>query len=291
MSHILEANGLAHLSDALSVISLSDWNAMLADKSSLLKHLGLVGIDKLGERQKVVNAMCKAQLEGVLPAPSSVAIQQLITRPAASGDGWTEIFVDDNDAAACTADESVAASHSLLIFSAVASAAECALLRANAGGNASCLHQQSGTSCDFPISRALLLARQAASVDKDGLRSDGQAGRIRGPVSELLDQDAQTLCDAILHRTMAQVEACLPRLTPRLFGRICFADRSILQHSGLVFTPGEPAINIYAAGGHFDPHTDKQSLTILVPLSHASSSGGLAAVQEGVFDGDRKSVV
>ena len=49
------------------------------------------------------------------------------------------------------------------------------------------------------------------------------------------------------------------------------AEEIFGQRTGLAglrpeYSPGEPAVNIYTAGGEFAPHTDKQSVSLLVPL-------------------------
>jgi hypothetical protein len=72
-------------------------------------------------------------------------------------------------------------------------------------------------------------------------------------------------------RLLALLEAELPAFAQAVFG----------QNTGLAdlrpeYSPGEPAVNIYTTGGEFAPHTDKQSVTLLVPLSAAFEGGGTA---------------
>ena len=64
------------------------------------------------------------------------------------------------------------------------------------------------------------------------------------------------MCDAILVRTVARLDACLPDVSRRLFGTGAL-ESTILHNPGLRFSPGEPAINIYTAGG--DCHTPASS--------------------------------
>ena len=45
-----------------------------------------------------------------------------------------------------------------------------------------------------------------------------------------------------------------------------FGQRTGLAGLRPEYSPGEPAVNIYTAGGEFAPHTDKQSVSLLVPL-------------------------
>jgi hypothetical protein len=167
-------------------------------------------------------------------------------REPCSGHRWTELFVDTPDAG--TAANALEGSHSLALFDAVATPAECALL------------------CEV----AATAARQCSARIHD---SDGQAvqsGRFRARIDDsFLDRKSQALCDLILCRAITLVDESLPTLLPRLFGSVLCSKESILHHPGLIFSPGEPAINVYTRGGRFDAHTDKQSLTILVPLSQA----------------------
>ena len=70
-------------------------------------------------------------------------------------------------------------------------------------------------------------------------------------------------------RLLTLLEAELPDFAHSIFG----------QSTGLAelrpdYSPGEPAVNIYTTGGEFAPHTDKQSVTLLVPLSAADAFKG-----------------
>lgn len=94
------------------------------------------------------------------------------------------------------------------------------------------------------------------------------------------------LCDRILLRGVARLSHELPSLLPELFGDdvaktlvmsgddVPLSTPSVAKSDCLVFTPGEPACNVYTAGGQFTPHEDRQSLTILVPLSAPSDYTG-----------------
>ena len=168
-----------------------------------------------------------------------------------SGQGWAELFVDA--AVPATAAEALAGSHSLALFDAVATPAECTLL----------------------CSLATTAARECAARTHDGDGQSVQPGRFRGRIEECLDDESQALCDRVLRHTVARVRASMPTLLPSLGSRLgnLELDKSIVHHPGLVFSPGEPAINIYTSGGLFEPHTDKQSLTILVSLSRARGGG------------------
>lgn len=82
----------------------------------------------------------------------------------------------------------------------------------------------------------------------------------------------------LLRRLLALLEERLPLLAESLFGR-----KQQLAEMAVQYSPGEPAVNVYLSGGHFAPHTDKQALTLLVPLSPAGAfeGGGTAFWRDG----------
>ena len=192
---------------------------------------------------------------------AKVTVAAMPRRPPSGNDSWTELVVDVDETA--TAADALAGNHSLALIKAVATPAECENLCSIAAKAAS--------------------EHAAKTHDSDG--GIVQIGRFRGRLEDCLDRESQALCDSILCRAIAQVRAFLPTLLPRFFGELDMRE-SIIHHHGLVFSAGEPAINLYTTGGHFDMHTDKQSLTILVPLSHARDGGGaVAAAGEGDPEG------
>jgi len=174
-------------------------------------------------------------------------------------DRWTERFVNAASASCGPSEDALASSHSIMEISSVASFEECAALHDHATAVAS--------------RERVARQKSGPAYGTDGMRYDGRTGRIRGPVKELLDEQSQELCDTILMRVVAELERQMPALVPRLFGAGVLL-RSILHNAQLAFSPGEPAINVYTAGGNFDAHTDKQSLTILVPLSRPCGASG-----------------
>lgn len=111
--------------------------------------------------------------------------------------------------------------------------------------------------------------------------------QVRMPIDQMLGEESQGLCDRLLLRGVRAVNAACPALLPSLFGdaglgSIPWGDvrqerrqPSITHDPGLVFTPGEPACNVYTTGGQFTPHEDGLALTVLVVLSDkAAFSGG-----------------
>jgi len=103
-------------------------------------------------------------------------------------------------------------------------------------------------------------------------------GRLRLPVSERLDKASRYVADDLVGRALDLVERELPSVAELLTRGQPSRGPPPLRHMPLVFSPGEPAVNVYTVGGEFSPHEDKQALTLLVPLSSASlyDGGGTA---------------
>ena len=176
----------------------------------------------------------------------SSAEEPACCRAPASGEGWSEMFLSAVEKT-CSASEGVALGHSILILHDLATAVECETLRAEASS---------------------LAAAERAAVDLT------RPEKIRLPVLEKLSEAGLALYDALLLRSCARVDECLPELIPRLFEAGCLDTSTCLRNERLMFSLGEPAINIYQAGGSFKAHQDKQSLTVLMPLSNPDAFGG-----------------
>jgi hypothetical protein len=73
----------------------------------------------------------------------------------------------------------------------------------------------------------------------------------------------------LLHRLLALVEMHMPALAMEVFGQA-----TDLADAAVAFSPGEPAVNVYTAGGQFSPHYDQEALTMLVPLSALDTHTG-----------------
>lgn len=83
--------------------------------------------------------------------------------------------------------------------------------------------------------------------------------------------------DAILLRRALSLLEQHPALAAKFFN-LEVSRSSKLARLRIVFSPGEPAVNIYSAGGEFRPHLDRQHISLLVPLSPvgAFEGGGTA---------------
>ena len=177
-------------------------------------------------------------------------------RQASSASGWSEHFVNPTDAAATSSPlEAVSLSHSVLVLDAVATADECALL----------------------VEAASALARR--ELEEVGLLDDvmvADSGRVRIPVENRFDKAVQAVCEGLLVRALSRIAPM--RDAVETFGQ-CVSAPSCLFNPLLHWSPGEPAINVYATGGEFKPHEDEQLLTILIPLTN-----GVTTAPDGSAD-------
>eukprot|EP00961_Rhodomonas_salina_P084071 1130207-Rhodomonas_salina.3 len=101
--------------------------------------------------------------------------------------------------------------------------------------------------------------------------SERRSGRYE-PIPALTALD-DTLCDALITRILLRLDEELPLLVQRQFG----AGQSLVElyaANELEFSKGEPAVNIYAAGGEFEPHKDYDALTVLVALTDPDTYSG-----------------
>ena len=135
----------------------------------------------------------------------------------------------------------------------------------------------------------LMLHGLASAAECEALRTDAVAGaavervhasresRIRMQL-ETLREPSVALYDLLLLRACERVKDVLPTLLHDLFGADCLDDATLVRNERLGFSSGEPAINVYQAGGSFKAHQDHQSLTVLIPLSDSDTfvGGGTA---------------
>lgn len=188
-------------------------------------------------------------------------------RTAASGPGWSERFLNLEDASRSTPAESLALGHSVVVISPelLALSEECEVLREEASAQAAAERQRLSSSTLWNF--------------------EGSPGveRVRLPVVEHLSDAGLALCDAMLLRGCAVAGAQWPELISDLFP----GDPDALENNGcldgrfgfclnehLGFSLKEPAVNVYQAGGRFKPHKDNQRLTILITLSDPEAFGG-----------------
>jgi len=210
-------------------------------------------------RRAKVLASCLAHEQQRTP-PAADDSHASVRRAAASGCGWTEIFLNTLEASRSRAvPESLARGDSVVLLHGLASTWECERLRTAA----------SAVAC---AERCRETDRVLAPREGDGT----VAGRVRMPVTQMLDAPGQALCNGLLHRVVERLER-LPQLSallPLLGLADCIGSASFLANRKLGFTRGEPAINVYSSGGHFCMHQDKQALTVLLPLSETSAFAG-----------------
>jgi len=227
-------------------------------------------------------------------------------RAAASGPGWSEVFISPALAGIRSTAEAVAAGHSLILLHDLASPEECETLREEASEAAAESRQRSVT-----IKEAILEGVAEEAV---------MPSQVRMHIAKMLCGESQELCDRLLLRSVGRVHDHLPALLHDIFGKmgigsmpwsawqepapdeptavassskssaatleaaVCTATakpsasscaaRSITRDPRLVFTPGEPACNVYTSGGCFSPHQDRQTLTVLLVLSNRDHFAG-----------------
>ncbi|CAE8732341.1 unnamed protein product [Polarella glacialis] len=118
--------------------------------------------------------------------------------------------------------------------------------------------------------------RSAHSGTRASTEFATQEGMSRLPV-RFLDLEAQLLTTSIEKRLKRILEEQFPELCENIFGRRHIKDMNFS------FWPGEPAVNRYMVGGGLNPHTDKRTFTINVPLSElgAFSGGGTVFWPQG----------
>jgi hypothetical protein len=196
-------------------------------------------------------------------------------RTAASGPGWYECVIDAELAAASrSVSESVARGHSILVMPSLASAEECALLGS--------------------LASAAGVELRSSAVREPTMGNDPRKGRLRLPLRTNFDAAVRSRCDALLMQQISFVRAAHPSLLAALFGSECLCEATCMDNEKLIFSEGEPAINVYSKGGSFETHEDKQSLTCLLNVSAADTDydgGGTAFWEVTSRDDDAPSVV
>ena len=91
----------------------------------------------------------------------------------------------------------------------------------------------------------------------EGIAEEGIAGGFSARAAAAREVAATLRCDA----------TPLPRPARTSSSPTTSHAPSVVRHPRFDFTPEEPAVNVYAEGGFFSPHSDDQAMTILVPLS------------------------
>lgn len=176
-------------------------------------------------------------------------------RAQQSGDQWTEIFVNRSEAEeSANAASSVINGDSIFVIHGLATPDECKLLRGEA------MNYKPEISFD-PIAEL-----QAASK------------LVRRPVIDMCGEEGQALCDQLLIRAISSVPVSLPNLVlGKKLTESLTADEvsmSIMDHTEVCFSDGEPAINVYSVDGAFRPHKDQEALTVLLNLSEEKAYAG-----------------
>jgi hypothetical protein len=176
-------------------------------------------------------------------------------REPSASPGWSERFLNPTAAAETTEAEALARGHSVILVT-VATSDECQALITDASG--AVVQQRSFDSA--ALKRTDLQFQEALSF------------RVRLPICEGFTSASAQICDTLLLRALDAVATNLPTYEGIVFPGECLASDTCSGNSRLTFSKGEPAVNMYTAGGGFQPHEDKQSLTILMPLSNGADT-------------------
>ena len=93
--------------------------------------------------------------------------------------------------------------------------------------------------------------------------------------------------DEWVHRQPLNAQLEQPDTPPESFLReTCPTLRDLYMMGALEWSEGEPAINIYQAGGYFGAHKDHLALTVLIPLT--SAEGDFQGGGTGFWAGNRQ---
>ena len=128
--------------------------------------------------------------------------------------------------------------------------------------------------------RAAMMSAAVAVADAERRHTTASVpGRLRLTVTERLDAGARALSDLWLRRALQLIGAHLPAVARSLLlPHEPVSSLCELELDAFEFADEEPACNVYDVGGEFKPHEDKQSVTVLVPLSDSAlyEGGGTA---------------
>ena len=85
-------------------------------------------------------------------------------------------------------------------------------------------------------------------------------GRMRLPIEHAFGEATRNRCDQLLVRAVTTLHTHAPKLVPILFeDRLDAANATTLIHDEkVIFSPREPAINVYTERGRFKPPTASQ---------------------------------
>ena len=171
----------------------------------------------------------------------------------------TEHFLNANSAAAVDLSTSVAEGHSILLLHNHATSAEVEALRMEASNTA-----------------AAESLRPATDKTRPWWSLQEVRGRMRLPIEHAFGEATRNRCDQLLVRAVTTLHTHAPKLVPILFeDRLDAANATTLIHDEkVIFSPREPAINVYTERGRFKPHKDHEVLTVLVPLSAPDAFDG-----------------
>ena len=153
---------------------------------------------------QAMRLLCRASRLYSSLAQSSAADEQP-KRAAASGPGWSEVFISPTLACRTqSAAAAVAAGLSLLLLLELADRSECEELRGEASAVARASRRRS----------TMLRSALLDDVPDEAVTP----GQVRMPIAEMLCDESQALCDRLLLRGVGRLHGSFPTLLPTLFG-------------------------------------------------------------------------
>ena len=212
-------------------------------------------------------------------APSHMYMASLLCALTALTPAWSEVRVASLSGSSTSLElgQDLARGNCVLQVSDVASPEECAELLKY--GLRAADKQQAST-----------WARTASFLAEFTSNNPRSEGRVRVPIRSLHPRQAQQF-DHLMARVCSIVDNELPSVA-KLFERDVDMDGDVTSSNmkmcdepstflsalhasgGLTYSTREPAINVYRSKGEFLAHTDRQTLTVLIPLSSPESYEG-----------------
>jgi hypothetical protein len=179
---------------------------------------------------------------------------------------WSEVRISTGELCTQTS-ETEALEHfqegeSVLLLKDLVSEEDCrALVTATARQLAD--HGTNKNGANNPVTRQRLPTIAAAK----------RAAASNTPCAESLNEEADSICQRILRRSVETIDEQLPSLSLALFGGK-IEPLLTSNNNGLIYSSREPAVNVYTTGGQFLAHEDGQKLTVLVVLGCDSDFEG-----------------
>ena len=194
--------------------------------------------------------------------------------PICNDPRWETVRLDDDDDSQrelfASAGEAIRCGGAVLVVPELVTPAECAALVEICTGCADEVRDwRAAAGHEDPAGQIRLPTIAAWERMQAAGASTASAGNF---ALGAMPPEADTLCEQILRRAIAFVDAELPSVAATCFGTPTISE--LHDGGGLEFSGREPAINVYGEGGGFLAHKDHQALTVLIPLTAPDEFAG-----------------